>query len=502
MLRAILFSVKVAVLVAVAWYLAEKQPGKVSLEWLGYRVDTSVGILLLAAGLLAVVVALVYRSWGGIKHAPRDIGRSLKANRQKRGHRALTQGMVAVAAGEAAEAQRCARKASELLDAPPLTMLLSAQAAQLDGDDQAAKRYFTAMLERDETRFLGLRGLITQALHDGDREAALEHVRAAHALRPRTPWVLESLFDLSEQAGDLEGAERAARETAQYKLLPAPEAKRKHAVVLLERALKARRAGDPNHTLKLVKQAHKEAPDLVPASVLYAKLLIGSGRLGTAARMLEKAWTAAPHPALIAAYKEARPGKGGIEWLTQLGKLVAGAPKHPESLLALAEAALDARLWGEARRHLGHAAEAGATERVCRLMARLEESEHGDLDQARQWLMRAGEAAPDPAWVCGSCGALAGEWQPRCGACGAYDGLAWHTPPRVPLETLAEEREAAPVLEVAPVEVLTNGEDSAPVPAAEPPAAATAPAEVSGAPVPVPPAEEVTEPEELRRAAS
>ena len=203
----------------------------------------------------------------------------------------------------------------------------------------------------------------------------------------------------------------------------------------------------------------------MPASVLYAKLLIGSGRLGTAARMLEKAWTAAPHPALIAAYKEARPGKAGIEWLTQLGKLVAGAPKHPESLLTLAEAALDARLWGEARRHLGHAVEDGATERCCRLMARLEESEHGDLDKARQWLMRAGEAARDPAWVCDSCGALAGEWQPRCGACGAYDSLAWHAPPRVPLETtgpeaLAAEAEEAQVLEVAPVEVLTNGEDS------------------------------------------
>ncbi len=174
MLRALWFSLKVAVLVAIAWFLAEKQPGQVSLECWGYRVDTSVGILLLAAGLVAVVVAILYRSWGGIRRAPGNIGRKLKANRQTRGYRALTQGMVAVAAGEAVEAQRWARKADELLDAPPLTMLLSAQAAQLGGDDQAAKRYFTAMLERFETRFLGLRVLITQALVHGDVPAALE----------------------------------------------------------------------------------------------------------------------------------------------------------------------------------------------------------------------------------------------------------------------------------------------------------------------------------------
>jgi HemY protein len=477
MLRALWFCLKVAILVAVAWYLAEKQPGQVSLEWWGYRVDTSVGILLLAVGLVAVVAAILYRSWGGIRRVPRDIGRSLQSNRQTRGYRALTQGMVAVAAGEAGEAQRWARKASDLLDAPPLTMLLSAQAAQLGGDHQAAKRYFTAMLERDETRFLGLRGLITQALRDGDEQAALDYVRSAHALRPRTPWVLETLFDLSEQAGDLEGAERAAREAASGNVLPAPEAKRKHAVVLLERARAAQREGDAGQTLKLAKQAHKAAPGLVPATALAARLLVGSGRHGAAARLLEKAWAAAPHPALVAAYAAARPGKAGIDWLTQVGKLVAGAPGHPESQLALAEAALEARLWGEARRHLGEASAAGATERMCRLMARLEESEHGNLDKAREWLMRAGEALPDPAWVCDSCGAVADEWQPRCGACEAYDGLAWQTPPRVPLtaevtgEVTGEATGApeGPVLTAEPVEVLANGGDSpTPAPAAEP----------------------------------
>ncbi len=479
MVRVLWFCLKVAVLVAVAWYLAEYEPGQVTLEWQDYRIDTSVGILLLAAGLVAVIAAILYRSWGGLRRVPRDIGRTLRANRQQRGYRALTQGMVAVAAGEAAEAQRWARKASELLDAPPLTMLLSAQAAQLGGDDQAAKRYFTAMLERDETRFLGLRGLITQALRDGDDQAALDYVRSAHTLRPRTPWVLETLFDLSEQAGDLAGAERAAREAAHGKVLPAPEAKRKHAVVLLERARAAQREGDPSRTLKLAKQAHKAAPDLVPASVLYAQLLVGSARRGAAARMLEKAWAAAPHPALVVAYGRARPEAAGIEWLNQVGKLVAGAPTHPESLLALAEAALDARLWGEARRHLGEAIKAGATERVCRLMARLEESEHGDRDKAREWLMKAGEAAPDPAWVCGNCGAAAEEWQPRCGACDAYDGLAWHTPPRVPLaEKVAESAAGAPagpVLAAQAVEVLANGEDQAPAPGAASEAAAGTP---------------------------
>src|SRR3546814_2760390 len=67
-------------------------------------------------------------------------------------------------------------------------MLLSAQAAQLNGDETAARRYFEAMLEKDDTAFLGIRGLLTQALKAGDDAEALRLARRAHRLRPDAAW--------------------------------------------------------------------------------------------------------------------------------------------------------------------------------------------------------------------------------------------------------------------------------------------------------------------------
>ena len=58
-----------------------------------------------------------------------------------------------------ADAKRQARRAESLLAEPAMTQLLSAQAAQLSGDAQAATRYFTDMLAQGDTEFLGLRGL-------------------------------------------------------------------------------------------------------------------------------------------------------------------------------------------------------------------------------------------------------------------------------------------------------------------------------------------------------
>jgi HemY protein len=464
MLRAIRFLVVLVVLVVAAVLLAN-WGGRVSLDlpehvfdlgittfkwpW-SVRIETSVGVLVLVVAVIAVLAALAYRAWGWITRAPSQLTRVMGESRRRRGYKALTQGMVAVAAGDAEEAQRCSRKADTLLNDPPLTLLLSAQSAQLGGDEQAAKRYFEAMLEREETRFLGLRGLLTQALREGDEPAALGYARKAYRLRPTTPWVLTTLADLTERGGDLDGADKAFKEAARHKVLPAAQAGRRRAVVALERSLAARDAGDGAKALKAARAAHRLAPELAPAAALLGELLTAAGHRRQARRALEKAWPAAPHPALIRAYRESLPKSDGIERLKQLDKLVAGAADHPESRLALAEAALDARLWGEARRHLSDLL-AAPGERTCRLMARLEEAEHDDAVAVRGWLLRSAEAAGDPTWLCRSCGATAERWSPRCGVCKDFDSFDWRAPQRIRPEALgAADQGAGREAEVLP----------------------------------------------------
>jgi HemY protein len=96
--------------------------------------------------------------------------------------------------------------------------------------------------------------------------------------------------------------------------------------------------------------------------------------------------------------------------------------------VTLAEAAIEAQLWGEARRHLEAAIAADPTARLCLLSARLEEAEHGDLGAMRGWLDRAVSAKPDPRYVCAACGGESREWRSRCPRCGAFDTLSWRAP--------------------------------------------------------------------------
>ncbi|MET4805906.1 heme biosynthesis HemY N-terminal domain-containing protein [Limibacillus sp. MBR-115] len=427
-MRAILFFfIKLAIVIAAAIWLVER-PGRVSVEWLGYRIDSSVGVLLLAVFLLMIAGTLLYRFLATLRRAPGSIRQGLRDGRRERGYLALTQGMVAVAAGDPEEARKLATRANRLLDEPPLTLLLSAQAAQLNGDEAAAERYFLAMLEREETAFLGLRGLVNQALKAGDEDKALRYTRQARDLRPETPWVAQTLFDLELRHGRLEGAAEALALVKSSNALSHAEWKRRRAVLLTEEGRTLLAAGKNDEAAAKLREANRLAPTLTPAAALLAQAWVALDSKRKAQRLLKKSWTLAPHPSLLEPFFDLAPGEAPLARVRRLEKLISGQPDHIVSHMSAARAALDAELWGEARRHLEKAAQLETTESVCRLMAELEEAEHGNSAAARQWFQRASGAAADPTWVCSNCGAATSDWGAHCRACGSIDSLDWRAP--------------------------------------------------------------------------
>ncbi|MEM7442896.1 MAG: heme biosynthesis HemY N-terminal domain-containing protein [Pseudomonadota bacterium] len=428
MTRAIWFFIKVAILIVVAIWLVDR-PGSVEIEWQGRIIEMSVGILLVGILLLMIIAAGLFWLWRNTIRAPKLLAHSRRTTKRAKGYRALTNGLVAVAAGDSGAAQRFAKRAGNLLDEPPLTMLLSAQAAQLNGDEQAASQYFRAMLERDETRFLGLRGLITQALHDGDGEEALRLAHQAKDLRGDTKWVLRTCFELEVQHGDWAAAQATLNQAVKERAIDPKQGKRYRAVVLVERSRAASMANKPRQALSLASEAVSLAPDLIPAVLNEAALLADAGKSKVALRHLERTWALHPHQTLAEAHDRlAPPEADAIARIKHREKLIAGSSDTPESLIALARAEIAAELWGPARSHLMAAADKRPSRLVYRLLADLELADGGDTSASRDWLAKAESAAPDAAWVCDACGSISPNWQALCGNCGAFDTIDWRIP--------------------------------------------------------------------------
>jgi len=146
-------------------------------------------------------------------------------------------------------------------------------------------------------------------------------------------------------------------------------------------------------------EAHRLQPDLAPPAMVAARLLTRAEDIRRAVKTLETTWKAAPHPDIADAYATVRPGDSVRDRLKRMRRLAELRPGHPESALAVARAAIDAREFSAARTALEPLVHAQQSERVCLLMAEIEERENGDQGRVRTWLTRALTAPRDPAWV-------------------------------------------------------------------------------------------------------
>ena len=428
MTRSLVLMALIGIGVLLAVFIADR-PGEVAFTWQGYVIETSVGVMLVAVVLLMAVAALSYRVWIGVIRAPGSLLKARSGSKRESGYRALTNGMVAVAAGDPDAARRFAKKADALLDDPPLTMLLSAQAAQLTGDEQAATRYFEAMLERRETEFLGLRGLINQAMKRDDRVKALALVDRARDLSPATPWVQAAAFELEVRQRKWPEALRSLASAVKAGAIDSTAGRRHKTAILIEQSREAEAAGDLTAAMTHAHKATALLPDFPPTVVREARLLARSGKAKQAVRVLERAWGQKPHSSLADAFLETAPSEeSALDRMQRLDKLHRLNPDSVELLPALAEAALAAQLWGSARGHLMRALKDAPSRRIYRLLGALETGEHDDAVAARNWLTKGEDAPGDPSWVCSNCGTSHSIWTALCRHCTSFDCLEWRTP--------------------------------------------------------------------------
>lgn len=427
--RVLSYVIRVAILTGVVIWLAE-HPGALTIDWLGWRIDTSVA---LALGLLAILGWLglaAFDRLGQLLRWPGGWRERRRAGRSARETELLGRGLIAVAAGDVAEGRRIARQARHATAAPALKLMLEAQIAQGEGDSAGFDSAVKAMLASPETELLGLRGLIAAARRGGDPAVARRHAERAVALAPDVGWAALALVELTLAAGDWTAAEaaidRAARVLKRDRAAGADaRLDHKRAVAALGRSAEHAARGQMDRALEAAREAGKADPGFVPAIAAEARLLIARGQAAKAASVIERAWAAGAHPELATIYAAIVASDEPTARLKRVERLAQLAPRAVESELLLADAAAEARLWGMARHHYERAAEHPEARALAHAgLARVAESDaDGGLDAESQ-RRQARDFFPG-AWSCEACGHRAEIWSPRCPSCATVDTLAW-----------------------------------------------------------------------------
>jgi HemY protein len=416
MRRVILFLITACIVLAVAWAIY-RLPGTVSADIGPYSFAAASPVAALAVIILFAVVYLVLRLIGFVVFMPRRLRRWRATRNRRFGDIAVTRALVALAAGDTGDARRESGRARRLLGDTPQTLLLAAEAGRLAGREDEAEAAFRQLSEQPEAAFLGLRGLLRQAMERENWAEASALARQAEAAHPAAIWLRKERASLAVRTENWVDALHLADADAPKAALAAAA---------------AAQATNPVQGLRLARQAWKEDRTLPAAALVYAEKLRADGRENKAQNILRTSWQAAPHPDIAASFMKTLPD--GPSRYAAAKRLTKDNQRDAESRLVLARTALEAGQFDDARFHAEAARATGMNQhRLWVLMADVAEAEGGETEAGRlaqrDALRHSTVADPDPTWRCTSCNTPSITWKAVCPACSKIGTLRWGTGP-------------------------------------------------------------------------
>lgn len=433
MFRALWFLTKLAVLIALAVWIAQN-PGYFTIQWLDYTITAHIGAGIIA--LLAVIIVSSYtgRAFAYIRHFPRIMKRYRYIKGSAKGMDALTKAYGLAASGQIEKAQKYLARSDQKFPERfhrGLVLSLKAHLAGKQGDSYARRQYFAALAEMKDVGVIGLQGIVQQALENGDTKGARDILDQYLKDYKYQPWFMRLRYQLALDLGQWEEA-RGMLEDRHFK--KAREHKDIRSDLVALHVLESDRAAQSNETAQAIshlKKALRLDHSFTPAVTRLARIYLDLGKVSAARSLLLRSWERCPHPDLALYLDKVfyeRKRTGSAERIKWYRKIAGRCPGNLHGAMALARVALEEKDWPAARKALEEGGQIGPTAGLYYLWAEYEQRANHDALAYNSYMRKAAQACPDPRWVCKSTGHIYERWQPVALPHGSFNTIIWAIP--------------------------------------------------------------------------
>lgn len=429
MIRLVIFFILITAISIVFAWLADNQ-GNVVVNWLGYRISASVTFAFFFSFLIIITAVFFIEFILFVKNAPDKIRNRIAKRKMEKGLAALTKGFAALEVADVKKSSSAAKESIKMIPNEPLAMMLAAKSAQTNDDIKSAKIFFSKLLENKDTEYMAVKGLISAAKKEGDKDTAVALAERAYKIAPDSKSVVPVMIQLYKQAGKWSEAQLllekiSSRGFAGIFTRHNAEIQKEKAKIMMVRAMQAEREDKDELARKLIFEAVDACPGFVPAALVCADEV---GDKKKAKTILEKCWKHSPHPQVAEKYLSLLSDNNAAKHLKRAIHLSKLNPNSAESHILLAKAHLLAGDPTKARNHLKIAMASGETKSLCKLMADIERAGEGEAQVIKQWQEKAAHSQSDAKWVCGECGQAYEKWDIKCSVCDATDSIEWKLP--------------------------------------------------------------------------
>ncbi len=448
MLRFIIYlSLLIIISIAGTWLF--NNDGVLSIEWLGYKLETSVTFasFFTLASVFLTITAVEILLW--IKRAPAQIGHEIMLKRRIKGYLSLTEGFAALMEGDLKKAKNLASTSHKLIPEQPYSHLISSEVAKLQGDIEESTRHLAEMLEDKKTEVLALKGLVNNTKTLGRMDMAIDFAKKAYQLKPKSDWTNAALLDLYKKTEKWNDAIEIYEKSFNKGWIPfrngktSPKEiqnKQDYAIVLLLQSKKSYYEGNIPESYKLIKKSYSILPDMMPVLTHMANIYIAMKKPRSAIRIVEKAWKVEPCGELADIYVLLMDNLSLDKKIKKFVKLHETNPNHPESIKAIAIFAMEQNLHDIARKYLEQILEKRESTDLLKLMAKLEEETGGSRDRINQLLKKAELSSPGYRWVCNECNHSTNKWEGICLNCKSFNSYSWSNSASAKLKAYSAEK--------------------------------------------------------------
>lgn len=386
-MRLLMAVVVILVAASLVSALLLEDPGYVLVGFGSWTVESSLAVVV---ALLVIAFLLLYallRTVAGMRRVPGRWTVWRRIRRGERARRALARGLIELAEGRWAVAERHLIRHAEQSDTRLLNYLGAARAAQQQGDPGRRDRYLRlaheAMPEADVA--VGLTQADLQISH-GQYEQALATAQHLRQVAPRNGQVLKLLTRLYRELRDWERLNELLPELRRQRVLETEAFERLVREVAGARLAAAAGEQDAARLRQIWGGLPREVREDSGMVAVYVRQLIALGEDAAAERLLGEALTQAWDGRLAELYGQVEGHDGGRQLSRAEGWLRA-QPQDPALLHALGRLALRNRLWGKARIYLESCVGSGGGAEAHRDLGNLLE-QLGDRDAALEYYRR------------------------------------------------------------------------------------------------------------------
>jgi len=387
--------------------------------------STSTSFLIFSVILLIFIIIFFQRIGFFFKYRIFKFKFNREKNNYERGYQAFTQGMIALANKDYKRAIQENKKVSHYIKNNSLNLLLKSETLKLEKKYVELEKVYEEMIKNENTKILGLKGLMNQNLYAQDYHHAFIYGERLFNINHQIDKIYDTLLNIISKTNNWHKLVQINEKAFKFKLIDKEIYSINKSIALYEMSI-IKKHSTLKDSINLIEQALKLRKYFPPYVCHYIDLLIENGNLSKAKKYLYKSWSYFPHPEYREVIKLLS-NKMKMSYFQLADYITSSTKDLSQSKILMAESLIDKQNWMEAKNYLSSLLEHKPSKEVCLLMSVIETGETNDPQKINAWISRSNFGELNYLWICRISNISQEKWSSVSNG-GHFNSLVWEKP--------------------------------------------------------------------------